>query len=184
MPAPLRPSAKDALIEAAFELLSGNPGASLAEIAERAGVGRATLHRHFTSREDLIRTLALTAIEEMDEACEAACADVASHGEAVRRTLRALIPLGARYSFLEREPLEDDPAIAAAFKRQQGEMHDMIEGAKDEGVFDKGVPTSWIAQAYDHLLFAAWESVKEGEATPAQAGDLAWRTLTNGLSKG
>jgi AcrR family transcriptional regulator len=36
----LRPTAREAIVEAAIELLATNPGASLAEIAVRAGVGR------------------------------------------------------------------------------------------------------------------------------------------------
>ncbi|MEC7289588.1 MAG: hypothetical protein VXW22_05800, partial [Pseudomonadota bacterium] len=63
------------------------------------------------------------------------------------------------------------------------ETTDMINRAKREGLFDKSVPTAWIVQAYDHLLYAGWESVKAGETTPDQAADLAWRTLINGLGK-
>ena len=47
----LRLSSRDAIIEAAFAVFSKNPGAPLADVAGRAGVGRATLHRHFASRE-------------------------------------------------------------------------------------------------------------------------------------
>ena len=178
----LRPTARDAIIDAAFDRLSRDPSASLLEIAERAGVGRATLHRHFSSRDDLIRALALIAIEEMDAAAEAACADAKSNADAFQRTLIALIPLGDRHGFLAREPIEDDPQIAAAFERQTRETHDMVEAAKADGFFDPAVPTSWITQAFDHLLFAAWESTRAGEMTAAQAADLAWRTLTRGLA--
>ncbi len=179
----VRPTAREALIEAAFDILSKNPGATLSDIAERAGVGRATLHRHFASREDLIRTLALIAIEEMDEVADAACEDAPSHEEAFKRMLTALIPLGDRHGFLSLEPVDDDPEIAAAFQRQTDETHAMVADAKEEGLFDKAVPTQWITQAFDHLLYAAWESVKAGEVTHAQAADLAWRTLTVGLGK-
>ncbi len=178
---PLRPSAKDALIDAAFDLLSRNPGASLGDIAERAGVGRATLHRHFAGRDDLIRALAHLAVKEMDEAADAVCENAASHGEALRLSLEALIPLGDRHGFLAREPIENDPEIAAEFSRQLRETEEMVAAAKEEGVFDNAVPTAWITQALDHLLYAAWESVKAGETTHAQAADLAWRTLTRGL---
>ena len=183
MTEPIRPSTKDAIMEAAFELLSRNLGASLTEIAERAGVGRATLHRYFASREDLMRTLAMTALKEMDAAAEDACADATSYAEAARRTLEALIPLGDRFGFLELEPLEDDPDLKVAYDRQRRETEEMVEAAKREGLFDKAIPTSWIVQAYDHLLFAGWESVKAGETTSDQAADLAWLTLTNGLRK-
>ena len=180
---PLRPTTKDAIVEAAFDVLSRDPSASLSEVAERAGVGRATLHRHFPSREDLVRALALLAIEEMDEAADAACKDAESYADAFRQMLAALIPLGDRHGFLAREPIDDDPDIAAEFERQTNETRDIVEEAKREGLFDRAVPTDWITQAFDHLLYAAWESVKAGETTHAQAADLAWRTLTNGLGK-
>ncbi len=183
MQTPVRPPAKDAIIEAAFDVLSRDPSAALSEVAERAGVGRATLHRHFASREDLVRALALTAIEEMDDAAEAACEKAQSYGDALRLALTALIPLGDRQGFLAGEPVDNDPEIAAAFERQMDETRDMVEEAKREGLFDRAVPTDWITQAFDHLLYAAWESVKSGETTHAQAAALAWRTLTTGLGK-
>lgn len=179
----IRPTTQEAVITAAFDVLSRDPSASLSEIAERAGVGRATLHRHFAGREDLIRALALIAIEEMDAAAETACESAETYGDAFRRMLEALIPLGDRHGFLAREPIDDDPDIAAAFERQMNETRDMVEEAKREGLFDSSIPTGWITQAFDHLLYAAWESVKAGDTTHKQAADLAWRTLTKGLGK-
>ncbi|MEO0982659.1 MAG: helix-turn-helix domain-containing protein [Pseudomonadota bacterium] len=181
MTSPVRLSTREAIIEAAFAVLGRDPSAPLSDVAERAGVGRATLHRHFASREALFHALAKTAVDEMDAAAEAACADTASHGEALRRTLQALIPLGDRYGFLALEPLHSDAEIQAAFERQNRETAEMIDAAKREGLFDAAVPTAWITQAYDHLLYAGWESVRTGEATHAQAADLAWRTLATGL---
>ncbi|MEM7660643.1 MAG: helix-turn-helix domain-containing protein [Pseudomonadota bacterium] len=179
----LRPTTKDAIIEAAFDVFSRDPSAPLSEISDRAGVGRATLHRHFAGRDELIRALALIAIDEMDTVAEAACENVSSHAQAFQQMLTALIPLGDRHGFLALEPINDDPDISAAFARQQRETQEMVEDAKTEGLFDKGVPTSWITQAFDHLLYAAWESVKSGETTHKQAADLAWRTLTTGLGR-
>jgi len=41
----IRPQARDAIIEAAFQVFGRDPTASLADIAERAGVGRADRRR-------------------------------------------------------------------------------------------------------------------------------------------
>lgn len=183
MTPPLRPTTRDAIIEAAFNTLSRDPSASLSDIADHAGVGRATLHRHFASRDDLVRALALIAIDEMDRAAEAACAHTNSYAEAFENTLIALIPLGDRHGFLAGEPVEDDPGIADAFARQQNETRALVDAAKAEGLFDPSVPTEWVVQAFDHLLYAGWQSVKDGDATHRQAADLAWRTLTIGLAR-
>ncbi|MCI5047224.1 MAG: TetR/AcrR family transcriptional regulator [Aquisalinus sp.] len=176
-----RPTAREAIIAAAFEVLSRNPGAKLSDIAERAGVGRATLHRYFASRDDLIQALAMTAVEEMDEAAEVAMKDARSYSEALKAIVSAFIPLGDRYSFLMREPLEESTALAEEFERQAEETRQLIEKTKKEGLFDPAVPTDWLVQAFDHLLYAGWESVRTGQTTPRQAADLAWRTLTHGL---
>ena len=177
----IRLPSRDAIIEAAFSVFSRDPSAALSEVATLAGVGRATLHRHFASRDDLIRALAKIALQEMDDAVDAACANVASYSEAARVSLQALIPLGDRYGFLELEPLDQDPDLKADFARQQRETEEMVDAAKREGQFDKSAPTSWIVRAYDNLLYAGWESVKAGETTPDQAAQLAWKTLTSGL---
>jgi AcrR family transcriptional regulator len=181
MNAPKRLSARQAIAEAGFELLGRNPGISLSEIADHAGVGRATLHRHFASREALLIALAHQAIAEMDQAAEAACLDAPSHTAALKRCLEALVPLGDRHSFLAHIPLDDDAALTAEFERQSRETYDLVNAAKQEGAFAAHVPTSWIVQAYDHLLYAGWESVRAGDTTPAQAATLAWQTLTRGL---
>jgi len=179
----IRLPSKEAIIEAGFTVFNRDPSASLAQVAELAGVGRATLHRHFSSREALVHALAEIAITEMDEVVAAACADVKSHGEALRVSLEVLIPLGDRYGFLTSEAIEHAPELQSEFARQQRETEEMVEGAKREKLFDRAVPTAWIVQAFDYLLMAAWESVRAGDVTQAQAGELAWRTLTAGLGR-
>ena len=104
-----------------------------------------------------------------------------SYGGALEGILGALIPLSDRHGFLAREPTEHDPALTAEFERQLRETRELVEAAKREGTFDPSVPTGWIVQAYEHLLYAAWESVRAGDITTAQSADLAWRTLTSGL---
>lgn len=45
---------RDAIVAAALEALTESPDASLNAIAKRAGVGNATLYRHFETREELV----------------------------------------------------------------------------------------------------------------------------------
>ena len=46
-----------AILDVAAEVLAADPGASLAEVASRAGLGRATLYRHFASRDALLAAI-------------------------------------------------------------------------------------------------------------------------------
>ena len=177
----IRPKPNDAIVEAAFRVFSRRPRASLAEVAEEAGVGRATLHRYFKTREALMATLAKVALEELNAAVDAATENAESHTEGLRLALGAMVPLAERHWFLANEPVEADPEIAAAFQKDRDLMRQEIDAARAEGAFPSDAPTQWIAEAYDALLYAAWTLVREGEATPTQAADLAWRTLTTGV---
>ncbi len=95
-----RPNSRDAIIEAAFDVFGRDPSAPLSDIAALAGVGRATLHRHFAGREDLIIELTKIAIEELDTAVQAAVKDAPNYTVALERSLHAVVPLANRNWFL------------------------------------------------------------------------------------
>ena len=179
--AQIRPTTRDAIIEAAFEVFAENQAASLGDVAQRAGVGRATLHRHFPGRLELMRALAKMAMAELDEAVERATAEATTYEEGFRLSLFAIVPLANRQWFLANEGLEADPVIAATYDASLEELRCDVEKAKEEGAFDAHVPTAWIVEAYENLTYAAWSLVRSGEATPKQAAELAWRTLSQGL---
>jgi AcrR family transcriptional regulator len=174
----IRPTTYDAILEAAFQTYNVNPTASLAEVAQAAGVGRATLHRHFSGRAALMQALSKRATQELDDAVEAITNNALSYTEGLRLSLVAIIPLGDRQWFLSHEYEDADPEKRAA---ETAELIDAIDHAKTEGTFDPHVPSPWIATLYENVIYAAWTLVRTGEATPNQAADIAWRTLTSGL---
>lgn len=177
----IRPDTRTAIIEAAFTVFGANPGAGLADVARHAGVGRATLHRHFKGRDDLMAALAGIALQEIDDAVRIATKGASTHTEGLRLTLAAIIPLGNRQGFLAHERIVA-PDLTAQEARQNEAMIHAINAAKDEGTFAADVPTDWVAATFDNLIYTAWLQVKAQNLTPDQAAALAWRTLTSGLS--
>lgn len=179
--AKIRPDARNAIIEAAFLVYADRPTASLGDVAERAGVGRATLHRYFPGRADLIKALALTAMAELDEAAATQTADAQGYGDGFRLAMHAIVPLANRQWFLAHEGVEADPDVAAAYQESRNQLHADVEAAKAEGFFAADIPTAWIVTVFENLIYAAWSQVRAGEATPKQAAELAWRTLSSGV---
>ena len=53
------PTIRRQVMSAARELLAHDAGAPVAQIADRAGVSRATFYRHFGSRESLLQSIEL-----------------------------------------------------------------------------------------------------------------------------
>jgi len=170
----------DAIIEAAFELYNESPSASLADIAARAGVGRATLHRHFKGREDLLRVLASRAIAEINDVALDAFARSSSSMDALKKVMEAVIPLANRQWFLAYENFDQVPEISGAYRQQSGGTEFLIASAKKEGAIQSGLSDNWLVRVYDNLVFTAWEMVKDGEATPRQAEQFAWQTFCEG----
>ena len=59
------------IMEAAFAVLTSNPRASVAEIADVAGVGVASLYRRYPTRQELVHQLCLRAIGAISGAADA-----------------------------------------------------------------------------------------------------------------
>lgn len=91
---PLRADARrnyEALLAAADEVFTAHgPDASLDEIARRAGVGNATLYRHFPDRRDLLVAVSVGEVERLCMVGEELLADPDA-GQALARWLRAYI---------------------------------------------------------------------------------------------
>lgn len=125
--------------------------------------------------------LTLAAAQELEETVDAAVADCTTYTDGLRVALRAMLPLASRYMFLSTEAAQNDPRVTETYAKQTRALADDIEAARAEGTFAADVPTAWIIEAYENLLFAGWAMIVAEEATPKQAADLAWRTLTQGL---
>ena len=68
-----QPAAPQGLLNAAGAVLARNPGAANAEIAVKAGLGRATLYRSFPTRQDLIPTPVYAARDAAEDGTVARC---------------------------------------------------------------------------------------------------------------
>ena len=177
-----RPTARDAIIGAAIRLWSRNPGATFSEVALHAGVGRATLHRHFRTRDDLLTALAEICIEETNEAVAAAVDRNASASRQLRRMFEAVIPLGDRYHFLYRAEIGDEHTTAE-YRRQLDRVGTLVGQLKAEDAVASDVPTAWVVAQIDQLIWTAWNEVASGRVAAADAASLATRTLLHGLGK-
>lgn len=175
-------STRQNILNSAGAVLARNPGAAMADIAQKAGVGRATLYRFFPTRDDLIQALALESLRRADEATSHIPVDSLSAENVLAEIFEAVVPLGDRFRFLSSEPAAlNDPEIEAATNRQRDELAELVEAMKNEGSLDRAVPTAWVVTAIDALFYAAWEAVDDGSVARRDAAALAFRTIVRGL---
>ena len=78
-----------AILAAALDALAGDPDASMAEIARRAGVVRATIYVHFPTRESLLDAVMERTVSEVARAMSQAEPERGEPKEAMERMIRA-----------------------------------------------------------------------------------------------
>ena len=171
-----------AIMAAAVALLNADPRATMSEVAVRAGVGRATLHRHFRTRADLVRAIGAKCIDEMDQAVRGVDALQAPPGERLRAMFDAVIPLGEGYNFLRFETV-DDEVVRTGYRAQLRWTAALVEELKAAGHIAPDVPSRWAVGQIDELVWAAWKAVSDGYLDAPGAARLACRTLLDGLRR-
>ncbi len=115
--------------------------ASMNDVAEAAGVARATVYRYFPSREVLLNELAQAAASEVEARLASARIDEVTPDEGIARAVRALVDVGDSFVLLARErgrsgpqrfERELDQPMRQLFERGQasGDVRDDIASAR------------------------------------------------------
>ena len=171
-----------AIIEASIQTLIRNPSAGMSEIATAAGVGRATLYRHFESREALIEKLILVCLEELEAASEPI--QHLSGRAAIEAYTEVIMPLADRFHFLTSlwTIVADREAIKQIDNQLIDEMAMLVEQAKEAGEIDPKLPTMWLITLYDAILTAAWWLIASGDVTTEEATIYAKRSFFGGCT--
>lgn len=148
--------------EAAIRLWAEEPSAGVADVAAAAGVGRATLYRHFPTRESLLEAIRSQGLTDGEAAVEACRLDEGPATEALSRLLAAWLELGDRYRVVVANPSQPDNLEARAREeRLAAAIQGLIERGQEEGQFSADVPAVWGASAVGALLVAAIRGVGE-----------------------
>ncbi len=115
--------------------------ASMNDVAQAAGVARATVYRYFPNREALLDELAQAAVSDVDARLAAARIDEVEPEEGIARAVRALVDVGDSFVLLARVRLRSDPErfelkltrpVRRLFERGQtsGDIRDDIASAR------------------------------------------------------
>jgi AcrR family transcriptional regulator len=160
----LRTSA--AILETAARLLAEGP-ASMGEIAAAAEVGRATLYRHYPTREALLAALAAQALDEIAERVADAGLERASVQEGIARLARVFLTVGDRYVVLVRERVRADPKESE--RRLGGPLRALFERGAHEGVLRSELAPQAQVQLFGSVVSGALQAGLQRELGLEQA---------------
>lgn len=170
-----------AIIDAAIVLLAQEPDASMERVAQAAGVGRATVYRHFASREHLVRAIHDRALQDARDAVVSSRPDEGAPREALERAIAAILRVADRYRLLRAIPREDAELRARA-EEIGAPLIAMVERGQRDGSFRTDVPPRWVAGSIGALVQAVTGSIIDGEVREQDGTRLVMTTLIDGIS--
>ncbi len=174
---------QQAVLEAATRLLAINPRASMQDIAAAAGISRATLHRLYPSRDELIEAIALVAVDKITAAYAAARMKEGTVLEALERLVTALVPLVYQFAFLVSETqIQESQGVMERDRDLQREMEQFFRRGQAEGAFRFDLSPAWLPYALSGLFLGAAEAVRQGDVAPRETTRLILETFLGGVA--
>ncbi|MDX2182588.1 MAG: TetR/AcrR family transcriptional regulator [Gemmatimonadaceae bacterium] len=177
-----RESTADVIVAAATQCWAADPSATLDDVATIAGVGRATLHRHFPGgRIDLLHACATEGIRALDEALTAAEVDAAPPATAIDLLIDVLVQSGHRLHFLLVVDLSQDDDIERAEQQINARIQAILDRATTQGLLRRDVSRVWRFRVLEALVYAGWTAIANGEIAPLDAPVLVRDSLYRGF---
>ena len=156
------------ILDAAVDCLAADTEASMADIARRAGVVRATIYVHFPTRESLIEAITHRAVAEVSGVIASAEPDRGEPADALRRVVSAAWRTLGRYHAL----VAINTQLPAADLHHRHDavldaLEPLIARGQRAGAFRIDVPASWhlaTLLALVHMASAELRAGRIGEA--------------------
>lgn len=163
-------------------VLNRKPSASMEQIADATGMGRATLFRRFGSRSGLIRTLILYSLKESCSVMRPILESGFTAEQTLKAMIDALLPFSLDYGFLDYEPwLLVDSEVEKANADYRELWASIAQTWRDENGLIAGMPVVWAARVLDVVIWTAGQSVRNGEIATNDAAPLVMAALRRTL---
>ena len=171
------------IIDAALEALASDPNASMAEIARRAGVVRATIYMHFPTRESLLDAVMEHATALVADAIREAEPNRGEPTEALERVLLATWQqLSQFHSVLG---INISRLSAKELRRRHLPMTTqfipLLERGQAEGVFRSDVSATWLIAVLRAIVHVASTELQAGRLSQAEVERTMLTTAMNAI---
>jgi TetR/AcrR family transcriptional repressor of mexCD-oprJ operon len=171
------------ILDAAIDALASDPESSMAEIARRAGVVRATIYVHFPTRESLLEAVTERAIAEVTQAMAAADPHRGDPAEALHRVLTtAWHELGRFHALVAINTRRPQAELRRLHRPVLALIQPLIERGQLAGTFRPDVPAAWHLSMLLALIHAASAELQTNRLPAAEIESALVTTVLGALS--
>jgi len=190
MPSPKQPAVpridverhRRALLAAAADELARNPDSSMADVAQAANLTRATLYRHFSNRQTLLKAIQAEALTRASETLIACRLDEGSALEVLRRVIGELGKHGMRFRIILIRASDHNARFLTQRDQVLAPLVEVVKRGQAEGDIRADLSPEWIVTALSSLLISAVRAAPQAKHSDAEVSDLIFRTLVGGIA--
>ena len=134
-----------------MRVLASDPRASMQTVALESGLGRATVYRHFPTRDVLAGAIYRQSLDDAEEAIRGASEGARDTHDALLRVTQALVRNGERYRMVvSRAGL--DPAMREREEEVGVMLVELMERGQREGLLRRDLTPRWLTGTYSAIL--------------------------------
>ncbi|MCY0925072.1 helix-turn-helix domain containing protein [Streptomyces sp. H27-H1] len=175
---------RDQVLRAAAALLSRKSTATMDEVARAAGIGRATLHRHFAGRDALVRALEAFGIREFEAAFDNARLDEGTAIEAIKRLVAEAEPNAELLAFLVTEnQLFEGEQVNEGWARLDARVGALFRRGQHEGDIRIDLSPAWLTEALYGLIGTCAWAVMDGRVAAKDFSYMITELLLGGARR-
>lgn len=185
---------RDQIIDAAIALVAeeGVTKASMAGLAQRAGIGRATVYKYFPDVESALLAHVEREVDECAEHISKACAEKTTVPDRMQAYVRAMLEhfAGSRHrlGWATLDQADLSSAAFASVREHITKLHVALAELMTEGI-EQGVLRSDLdpdlhSRLIVKLLGSMRDDLLPGRMSAQEAADVVWSLLTQGVLAG
>lgn len=177
-----KPRAREELLLNLVNALADQPRASMGQLASMIGLSRATLCRHFPSREAMMLALFETAIASAEQALARARPNEDTVEDAVKRLINELLPIAELYAFTDQQT-HTDATMDAQEQSLKASLITLFQQWQGAGKLRVDLSAAWLVESMSALLRSAAAMIRTGRLARRDAAQSVFDLLWRGMAK-
>lgn len=162
--------------------LADQPRASMGQLASMVGLSRATLCRHFPSRDAMMLAMSQASIDSAEQALARAHPHEGPAEQALKRLIEELLPLAELYAYINQE-MYTDAAVEVRAQPLRESLTALFLQWQQSGELRLDMPAAWLVESMAALLRSAATMIRSGRLARRDAPRKVFNLLWQGMSK-